>query len=292
LILTVTLNPAIDLTYHVGELKPGQTHRVSRVDERLGGKGVNVASVLTQLGVPTVATGLLRDGPPAFFPIAGATRRTVVVTDGRDATGFWEPGPVVTPAEWQGFLAHFSLLLKQSRVVVLSGSLPGGLPGDAYASLVELCRAAAVSSILDTSGPALRLGVAAGPDVVKPNADELAELGVPGTRTAGRQPAQDRAGRLGMPGTRTVVVASRGADGLEALRWRTRPPRRMDGNPTGAGDACVAALARGLLHGTEWPDLLRDATALSAAAVASPVAGAVDLELYETLLPHIVLEEI
>lgn len=272
LILTVTLNPAIDLTYHVGELKPGETHRVSRVDERLGGKGVNVASVLAQLGVPVVATGLLRDGPPTFFPIAGATRRTVVVTDGRDATGFWEPGPMVSAEEWAGFKAHFSLLLKHSRVVVLAGSLPGGLPDDAYASLIELCRAAGVPSILDTSGPALRQGVATGPDVVKPNESELAELG--------------------SPGDGTVVVCSRGADGIEALRWRARPPQRLDGNPTGAGDACVAALARGLLHGTGWPEMLRDAAALSAAAVASPVAGLTVLEVYENMLPHIVIEEI
>ena len=280
LILTVTLNPAIDITYHVGELKPGEVHRVSRVDERLGGKGVNVASVLAQIGVPAVATGLLRDGAamfaahparPDFFPVAGATRRTVVVTDGRDATGFWEPGPVITPQEWDGFKAHFSLLLKKSKVVVLSGSLPLGLPDSAYASLIELCRDAGVASILDTSGAGLRLGVAAGPDIVKPNAEEFADVGAASSDT--------------------VVVASSGADGLAALGWRARPPRPIEGNPTGAGDACVASLARGLLHGTEWRDLLRDAVALSAAAVASPVAGLADLDLYQKLLPHIVIEE-
>ena len=96
---------------------------------------------------------------------------------------------------------------------------------------------------------------------------------------------------MGPAGNRTVVVASRGEDGLEALRWRARPPARIDGNPTGAGDACVAALARGLLDGAEWPGMLRDAVALSAAAVASPVAGQADLDLYENLLPHIVIEE-
>ncbi|HEX6684327.1 MAG TPA: PfkB family carbohydrate kinase [Candidatus Limnocylindrales bacterium] len=308
-ILTVTLNPAIDVTYHVDELKPGATHRVSRVDERLGGKGVNVASVLGQLGVPAVATGLLhaalgaeqhgrldaalgaeRHGRPdaalgaeplstqrgdAFFPIGGATRRTVVVTDGREATGFWEPGPIVTPDEWEGFKRHFDLLLKRSRVVVLSGSLPRGLPESAYATLITMCREARVASILDTSGAALPLGTAAGPSVVKPNADELAELA-----------------ELGAVPEGTIVVASNGYDGLTGLTWRARPPRRIDGNPTGAGDACVAALARGLLHGTDWPSLLREAVALSAAAVASPVAGLADLELYQELLPQIVVEEI
>lgn len=271
MILTVTLNPALDITYHVDALTPGATHRVSRVDERLGGKGVNVASVLTQLGEPVVATGLLRDGPPSFAPIAGACRRTIVVTDGRDATGFWEPGPTITPHEWASFLKHFEQLLEKARVVTLSGSLPEGLPPGTYAELVTMARAASVMTILDTSGPALALGLAAEPDLVKPNATELADLG--------------------MTSNATVVVASHGAEGLAAKRWRARPPRHIEGNPTGAGDACVAALAGGLLHGTPWPEMLRDAVALSAAAVASPVAGHVDLELYRDLRPQIVIEE-
>src|SRR5215218_6025860 len=128
MILTVTLNPAIDVTYHVPALVPGQTHRVARVDERLGGKGINVASVLAQLDVPVRSTGLLRDGPPLFAPIAAPPRRTVVVADGREATGFWEPGLTVTPEEWAGFVAHYVTLLPDTKVVVLSGSLPTGPP--------------------------------------------------------------------------------------------------------------------------------------------------------------------
>jgi tagatose 6-phosphate kinase len=271
-ILTVTLNPAIDVTYHVDALVPGATHRVSRVDERLGGKGVNVASVLSQLVEPVVATGLLRDGPEGFTPIAAAPRRTVVVTDGRDATGFWEPGPVVTPAEWAAFTVAFAHLAASARVVVLSGSLPGGLPDHAYASLIGLARSAGCRTILDTSGAALTHGIVGGPDIVKPNAAERQHL----------PPSANHD---------TVIVESHGAEGLRALGWRARPPRHIEGNPTGAGDACVAALARGLLHGTAWPELLRDAVALSAAAVASPVAGHVDIELYQALKPEVIVEE-
>jgi tagatose 6-phosphate kinase len=274
-ILTVTLNPALDITYHVEAMVPGATHRVSRVDERLGGKGVNVACVLEQLGEAVVATGLLHEGPPAFTPIAAHPRRTVVVTDGRDATGFWEPGPVVTAAEWAAFTANFAGLAAAARVVVFAGSLPSGLPEDAYASLIRLARAAGCRTILDTSGTALAHGFAAGPDVVKPNTAELPHLTAHG---------------VGAP-TGTVVVQSHGPEGLRAWRWRARPPRHIEGNPTGAGDACVAALARGLLHGTPWPQLLREAVALSAAAVASPVAGHVDLELYAALKPEVKVEE-
>ncbi|GIH11479.1 sugar kinase [Rhizocola hellebori] len=274
MILTVTLNPAIDVTYHVASLVPGETHRVARVDERLGGKGINVASVLAQLGVPAQSTGLLRDGPPLFAPIAAPPRRTVVVADGREATGFWEPGPSVTPEEWADFVDHYATLLSDARVVVFAGSLPTGLPDHAYASLIGLARHAGCATILDTSGPALRLGLLANPDIIKPNAAEFAELD-------GRGPASGP----------TTVVQSLGAQGLRACGLHARPPYAVAGNPTGAGDACVAALARGLLLKTQWPDLIRDAAALSAAAVATPVAGQVDLDLYHKLLPDIVVEE-
>ncbi|WP_020520711.1 1-phosphofructokinase family hexose kinase [Catelliglobosispora koreensis] len=287
MILTVTLNPALDITYHVDALTPGATHRVSRVSERLGGKGVNVAGVLAQLGIPVTATGLLRDGPPTFSPIAAAPRRTVVVTDAVDATGFWEPGPVVTPEEWAAFTVSFARLAKEAKVVVLSGSLPGGLPEHAYASLIGLARDARCLTILDTSGPALAAGLMAAPTVVKPNATELADLLT--AHDATESGATSKAAPKGIP-EGTTIVASDGPHGLTAAGWRAKPPV-VQGNPTGAGDACVAALARGLLHGTPWPQLLRDAAALSAAAVASPVAGHVDLTVYQELLPQIVMEE-
>jgi tagatose 6-phosphate kinase len=311
-ILTVTLNPAIDVTYHVAALVAGETHRVSRVDERLGGKGINVASVLAQLEVPVRSTGLLRDGPPLFSPIAAAPRRTVVVADGQTATGFWEPGPIVTPLEWADFVAHYVTLLAEARVVVLSGSLPSGVPDHSYASLIGLARNAGCTTILDTSGDALRLGLLANPDIVKPNATESADLtrsaspavasppsapsSLPGSPAATAAPVSASRPRIAAEGEqrlgdRTTVVQSLGVQGLRAHGWRVRPPYAVAGNPTGAGDACVAALARGLLLGMPWPELLRDAVALSAAAVAAPVAGQVDLDLYRKLLPDIILEE-
>ena len=279
MIVTVTLNPALDLTYAVPSLVPHGTHRVSTVTERPGGKGLNVARVLHALGEPVLATGILGgaagtrvtdllagDGVAAsFVPIAGETRRTVAVVDPSDATGFWEPGPTITPAEWSGFQDHFRSLLTGATVVTLCGSLPPGLPLDAYGTLVRLASTAGVPSVLDTSGPALRHGLRAAPAVVKPNADEVDDAGG----------LLDRAG---------AVVLSRGADGLLARTaegvWSCAPATVVTGNPTGAGDACVAALARGLRDGTPWPDLLADAVALAAAAVAAPVAGAIDPIVY------------
>ncbi|MBB4762133.1 1-phosphofructokinase family hexose kinase [Amorphoplanes digitatis] len=296
----MTLNPALDLTYRVGELVRHGTHRVSAVAERPGGKGLNVAGVLHALGEPVLATGLLGGAtggrvtallaadavPAAFTPIAGETRRTVAVADDVSATGFWEPGPPVTPGEWAAFVAHFRGLLRDADVVALCGSLPPGVPVDAYATLVRLAAAGGVPSVLDTSGAALRHGLAGRPDLVKPNAAELRALTTPAD--TGRHEAG--AARALSCGARAVVV-SRGPDGLFALTrdqaWRCVPPERLTGNPTGAGDACVAALARGLRDRTPWPELLADAVALSAAAVAAPLAGAVDPETYRRLLPAV-----
>jgi tagatose 6-phosphate kinase len=305
-ILTVTLNAALDVTYRIDALAPHTTHRVREVTTRPGGKGVNVAAVLTQLQEPVVATGLLggptgeqiRAGlataqiPEAFVPIAGDSRRTLVVADGTDATGFWEPGPPVTEAEWEAFVSRFRGLAKVARAVVLSGSLPVGVPDDAYARLVAIANEVAVPSIVDAEGTALGRALPARPTVVKPNAAELASV------RGGRTPdtvadvlAAAHALRAAGPG---AVVCSRGADGLIASvphgAYRAAPPAAVSGNPTGAGDAVVAALARGLANGDEWRALLADAVALSAAAVAVPVAGAFDDREYDRLRPTIETE--
>ena len=220
MILTVTLNPALDLTYEVDTLVPGGEHRVAEVHQRPGGKGVNVARILAALGESVTVTGLaggatgtaVRAALPgcgvtdAFMEIGGETRRTVVVAEPATATGFWEPGPEVTAAEWDAFLAHHRTLVSTVDAVVLAGSLPPGVPVDAYAHLIG---AAGVPTILDADGEALATAVAARPDVVKPNARELARLYGPDTdaRDAGRRLRDRGAG---------AVVATLGSAGLVA----------------------------------------------------------------------------
>lgn len=310
MILTVTLNAALDVTYRVPALVPGRTHRVTEVAERPGGKGVNVARVLHALGEPVVATGLaggacgerirsllaaegVRD---AFVAIAGESRRTVVVADGAGATGLWEPGPTVRAEEWSAFLRRFAALARVARVVVLSGSLPPGVPPDGYAVLVDLTRSAGAQTVLDADGAALRHGLAAGPDLVKPNAEELAGLVGRPVGAADGTDVVKAVGEVRSLGAREAV-ASLGSAGLVAATAdgvvrRAFLPEPVAGNPTGAGDACVAALARGMSHRHPWTDRLRDAVALSAAAVVAPVAGSVHLPDYRRLRRTAIIEEV
>ncbi|MFI1387473.1 1-phosphofructokinase family hexose kinase [Streptomyces griseoaurantiacus] len=300
MILTVTLNTALDLTYRVPALRPHASHRVGEVTERPGGKGLNVARVLAALGHRATVTGFaggrtgdaLRealDGDPdvvdALTPVAGATRRTIAVVDAAtgDTTQLNEPGPLISPAEWSAFQRGYEELLGSAAAVALCGSLPPGVPVGAYAGLIRTARAHRVPVLLDTSGEPLRRGVAARPDIVKPNAEELAEL------TGSHEPGQ--ATRDARRRGAHTVVASLGAKGLLAVnaegRWRAVPPRGLRGNPTGAGDSAVAGLLSALVERLSWPERLARATALSAATVLAPAAGEFDREVYEDLLTRV-----
>ena len=206
-----------------------------------------------------------------------------------DTTQLNEPGPHVGPAEWDSFLDAYRLLLHSgTKVVALCGSLPPGVPVGAYAELVREARTARTPVLLDTSGEPLRRGLAARPDLVKPNAHELA--GITGTSEPLRaaRAAQRRGAR--------AVAASLGADGMLLVTpdgtWSAAAPERLAGNPTGAGDSAVAGLLSGLAEGLPWPDRLARAVALSAATVRAPVAGEFDEQTYARLLPSVKVQQV
>ncbi|MFC9250513.1 1-phosphofructokinase family hexose kinase [Amycolatopsis thailandensis] len=283
MIVTVTPNTALDVTYTVDDLRPGGVHRARDVRHRAGGKGVNVARVLRALGADvrailtaggatgaTVESDLAASGIPAdVVPIGGETRRTTtVLADDGSVTLLNEPGPRLTESEWQTLAA--AVRARKTDVLVCSGSLPPGAGG--YAGLLG-----STPSILDTSGEALLAALSAKPSVVKPNADELRE--VTGLRDPVAAATELRAAGAG------AVVVSLGPEGLLAVTgsgtWHAAPSTVLTGNTTGAGDAVVAALALGLSRAEAWPDILRRAVALSGAAVLGPLAGDVDLAHYQ-----------
>lgn len=365
MILAVSLNPALDVTHHVAGADWAGVNRPHEVAIRPGGKAVNVASILHGLGADVLVTGLAGGpagdallaglaaaGVPAdFVVIGGETRRTFAVVDTkRGHTGlFNEPGPAVVAAEYERFRDRYRAALADCAAVVLSGSLPWGLDPGVYAELAGLAADAGVPAILDTDGPALRLGAAGRPAIIKPNLAELessagrslrtghsprsglappaasdmdappisleqhewpghaGDTGAGGDReplagpepTGGIERAADldavtrAAGELRDAGADAVAVTL-GPAGLLAVAgdgtWLARPPGPVSGNPTGAGDAVVAGLARGLVLGQDWPDRLRDAVALGSAAVSAPVAGDLSHELFRELAPRVLVE--
>lgn len=300
-VLCVALNAALDITYRTDSVVLGDVNRVERTHAHAGGKAVNVARLLTGWGRPAAVCGLAGGPvgaaivasldelgvPHRMVPCAGHNRRTVTVVSAADgATGFYEPGPTVSPAEWDAFLAAYHEELTTSGLVVLSGSLPPGVPADAYRQLTAAARARDLPVILDAHGKPLLHALEAGPSILTPNETELAEA-------AGLSPpialdaAADAVRRLvaGGAGRAVATLGPRGLIGVQAGRaWLAAVPP-LEGNPTGAGDAVVAVLADSELSGRPWPDALRQAAATAAAAVRMPAAGSVDpgdvAELFE-----------
>lgn len=286
MILTVTPNPALDLTWHVDHLTFGGSHRADAGVARAGGKGLNVARVAHTQGASVVAiataggtTGvefaaeLAASGVPhALVDVAGSTRRSVAVVDEQlgDTTIVNERGANPTDAEWAALLAEVVDRLPSASVLVISGSLPPGAPEQLLPVLIGVGRDAGVPVIVDTSGPALLRAAEAGASVLKPNAAELAEATGVVDPVAGARSLIERGAEL--------VLLSLGAEGMLAVTaseiLHARLGGALTGNPTGAGDAGVAACAVLFAEGVREPErVLRRATAWSAAAVLMPLAG-------------------
>ncbi|MBF4993415.1 hexose kinase [Arthrobacter gandavensis] len=288
-VLTVTPNPALDETYQLRKLTPGSTHRVPPPLTRAGGKGLNSARVVHQVGFPALAiaplggpagdscrTELASAGVPhRLVDVSAPTRRSMAFVDEESGLTsiFNETGVPLLPEEWVDLLRVIEHEVPQAACVVGTGSLPPDAPADFFAGLVRLSSDAGLPCIVDTSGPALLEAAAAGAFLLKPNREELREATQCADTATGAE-------LLLAAGAQNVLVSS-GADGMCLFSAGTPGSclaatlgRSLPGNPTGAGDAAVAALAVLLASGERAPEeLLRAATAWSAAAVLMPAAG-------------------
>lgn len=191
MILTVTLNPAVDKTYTVGTLMLGQVNRMQTVTNIAGGKGINVAKILRQYGYEVMTAGFLGgytgqfiescmqklQAQCCFTKVAGETRSSInVVAEDGYVTEILEPGPVISQQELSVFAEDYRKAVQECELVVISGSVAKGLPADIYAQLVDIAKQAGKRTILDTSGDALRYGIEALPYMIKPNQKELEYL--------------------------------------------------------------------------------------------------------------------
>ncbi|KAB2973253.1 1-phosphofructokinase [Streptomyces sp. SS1-1] len=283
MILTVTPNPSLDRTYEVPALDRGEVIRATGERMDPGGKGVNVSRAVAAAGRRTVAVLPLGGAPGALVadllhaqgidvapvPVAGATRSNIALaeTDGV-LTKINAPGPELSPAEREALLDAVRAQARAADWIACCGSLPRGLAATWYADVVTRAHADGTRIALDTSGPALLEAVRARPDVVKPNAEELARaVGRPLT-TLGD--AVKAAGELRELGAR-AVLASLGADGQllvdDAGTWFGTAPVDAVRSNVGAGDASLAGF---LIAGGQGPDALASAVAHGAAAVRLP----------------------
>lgn len=309
MILTVTMNPSIDISYPLDELKIDTVNRVVDVTKTAGGKGLNVTRVLSEFGDSVAATGLVGGKlgeflvdhiddkvTKRFFSIQGETRNCIAILHGDNQTEILEKGPEVLEQEGQDFLVHFKNLLDTVEVVAISGSLPAGLPVDYYASLVELANRAGKPVVLDCSGAALQAVLESPhkPTVIKPNNEELSQL-------LGKEVSEDLDELkevLQEPlfaGIEWIIV-SLGANGAFAKHvdtfYKVDIPRIQVVNPVGSGDSTVAGISSGLLHKESDAELLIKANVLGMLNAQEKMTGHVNMANYQGLYDQLIVKEV
>ena len=304
MILTVTLNAAIDKRYVVEGFRTGEVNRVKECTYVPGGKGLNMSKPASIYGAEVVATGFagghagayIEDAlkpfgiRSAFYHVDAESRSCINIWDevNQVQTEFLEPGFTLTEEDFAGFEAKFRQLVQEAKVVAMSGSVPKGLDGTAYQRLVKIVKDAGIPVILDTSGKLLEMGIEAIPTMIKPNIDEIRML--TGKRCDDISEIIEAARAIHERGVKIVAV-SLGADGSLAVGddgiFRARVPKIDAVNTVGCGDSMIAGFALGLSKGLPLEETLRLASAISAAAAMREETGFFVMEDMEKLLPQI-----
>ncbi|NLH97928.1 MAG: 1-phosphofructokinase [Chthonomonadales bacterium] len=295
MILTVTLNAAVDRTYRCDGFRLDVVNRPQECWIVAGGKGINVARVITRMGGQAVATGFLggHNGDiiadslrtegirGEFVRTAGESRTCIAAVDHlrQTQTEINEVGPEISRAECEALKARLVELIDELRpyCVVFSGSAPPGVPESIYADLGGKVSSAGVRWVLDTSGPALRLGASAVPWMIKPNAVELEHL--TGEKPEGVREVARLASGLVRQGIE-VVAATMGADGCVVATadgpWWIRPPEVPFVSAVGSGDSLVGAFVLATEQGQSVLDAARQGVGAGTANACRYGAGFID----------------
>jgi 1-phosphofructokinase len=308
-VVTVTLNPAIDQTLSIPGFAAGRVNRVAESRSHAGGKGVNVACFLADLGVDVVATGFLGTENAEIFEasfaqhgiadhfvrVPGHTRTGIKIMDDRagETTDINFPGLTPTQENLSELFERVVDLADQSEWVVLSGSVPAGIPDGVYAEMIYQFSPVLGGVILDTSGGPLREAVASHPEFIKPNLEELGELVGRHLETIAEIRA---AGRSLLTVETLLVVVSMGGDGALFIdhdrALLARPPRVAVRSTVGAGDAMVGGIVYGLVRSFTMSELARFAVASGAYAVTRIGPGVEDPDELRKLAEQVEIENL
>ncbi|MCL6440294.1 1-phosphofructokinase family hexose kinase [Thermoleophilum album] len=313
MIITVTLNAAIDRTLAVPSFTLGRRHRAVEQTTMAGGKGVNVARALKLLGQPVIATGfaggatgtriiehlteqsILND----FVRIREESRTSTAVVDPTTGvqTEINERGPRVTEQELALFVDKLLYLAKGAELCVFAGSLPRGVADDFYARMIGELRTLGVECVLDSEGEPLRQGVRARPDLVTPNEPEAEEL--VGHEFVDPVDRLRALGEIAELGARQAVltlpdgcIALLEGPGGERELWRATLEPLEPVSAVGSGDAFLAGYIAALYQGRPTPERLAFAVACGAESTQHFGAGTLDPRAVERLVPTVAVERI
>ncbi|TCO61498.1 fructose-1-phosphate kinase [Caldanaerobacter subterraneus] len=308
MITTVTANPAIDRTVIVENLKPGSVNRVIRSRVDAGGKGINVAKNLKNLGDEVVALGFL--GPNAnyiidcleeegiksdFVRIKNDTRTNIKISDisRGEVTDLNEYGPEVSEEEIKLLKESIFKYAEKSKVLVLSGSLPLGVPKTFYKEIIKELKNSNLKIILDADNQALLYGIEERPFMIKPNVHELED--VVRKRLETLEEIIEEGKKLNKLGIKIVAI-SMGSKGSIVITndavFRVKPLKVEVKGTVGAGDAYVAGFAHGIYRGLSLEETIKIAAALSTSVVMKEGTRAGTIEEVNALKDKIEIERI
>ncbi len=309
MIATITLNPALDKTVTVRKLVVDDVNRWVTLRRDPAGKGIDVSRVIHRLGGETIAYGFMggHDGKAVenllrregvkfdFIPIRHETRTNIIITDLEtyQQTRINAPGPRVSAQELGRFMNRMCRLHSRLDFLVISGSVPPGVPNDIYAQLIREAKSKGVKTVLDSDDEWMREGVKAKPYLIKPNVKETERL--LGVGLPAEEDIVHAALKLAGMGI-AIVVISRGKDGLIATDgnkvFRVISPQVKAKSTTGAGDSTVAGIVLKLSQGTSLEEACRFGAAAGTAAVLTPATELCRRRDVERLFPQVKAEEI
>jgi len=308
MIATITLNPSLDESIIVHELKVDETNRWTSLRHYAGGKGIGVSRSIHEMGGRSTAYGFVggADGrqleilldeegvPFSFTPIEQETRTNVIITDTLTSqqTRIDAPGPHISRKEMARFHRKISEIYPKPDLIVVGGSIPPGVPVNIYYNIVTGAKNDEIRSILDSDGQWLKEGIKAKPYLIKPNvheAEELLEIELPTEEAIIK--ASLSLVEMGIE----IVVISRGGEGIIAATkaniFKVTPPQVKVQSSVGAGDCTIAGLALKLAKTEPLIEACRLAVAMGTAAVLTPGTELCHQADVERLLPQIKVQE-
>lgn len=314
MLLTVTMNPSVDISYHLDRLTLDDINRTDEVSKTPGGKGLNVARVAKQLGLDVAATGIIgghlgdyiKDEldkvsiQQVFYAIDQESRNCIAILHEGNQTEILESGPSLTERDTSNFLKHFEDLVNSEKytLITMSGSLPSGMDPTVYKQMIHLANQAGIPIVLDASGAnlvealedeALKL------TAIKPNLDELSAIEGDSFSEDDTDAIKDALSRPRYGKCEWIVLSLGGAGALikhGTQFYRVTVPEIEVVNPVGSGDSTVAGLAYGLLSGDFDEKIMKSAMTAGVLNTMNEQTGSIDFSHFDEIFGQINIEEI
>lgn len=310
MILTLTLNPSVDISYPLEQFYLDTVNRVTKTSKTAGGKGLNVTRVLSEFGEEVLASGFLGGAlgqfieeqltegqiDQSFFKIKGETRNCIAILHEGQQTEILEQGPTIDKKEAEDYKTHLLKLFKRANVIAMSGSLPKGLNTNYYADIVKLANEQGLPTILDSSGQSLKEVLLSEdkPTVIKPNIDELSQL----LNYQVKENIEDLKEAVSKPIFNGIewIIVSLGSKGAFAKHHQTfykvNIPKIEVVNPVGSGDSTVAGIASGLVHQQSDKDLLKKVNAFGMLNAMEHQTGHINVDKFNEIFKQIEVIEV